>query len=181
MLSSKSKFDRKFKVLISFILIAVFIMSCGSSKQTIEETGPVFEPVEEQETIPIEKPVERVEDPRPQREDKVPMVMRTLYFGFDESNLTTDAVRILQDNAKVMKDYPDIRVTVEGHCDERGTIEYNLALGDRRARSVKQFLIDLGISSDRIATVSYGKERPADRGRSESAYSLNRRAEFVIR
>ncbi|MGH1363303.1 MAG: peptidoglycan-associated lipoprotein Pal [Calditrichia bacterium] len=181
MIHSHKLFSPQTRYVLPFVLMFALIMSCGSSKQTIEDTGPVFEPVEEETTIPIEKPVEQQEEVRPPRVEKVPMTMRTLYFGYDEATLTTDAVRILQDNAKVLKDYPDVRITVEGHCDERGTIEYNLALGDRRARSVKQFLIDLGVSSNRIATVSYGKERPADRGRSESAYSLNRRAEFVIK
>jgi peptidoglycan-associated lipoprotein len=103
-----------------------------------------------------------------------------IYFDFDQSSLTADAQSILQQKAQWLKSRPDVAVTIEGHCDERGTTEYNLALGDRRAESAKAFLVNLGISASRMTTVSYGEERPADPGHNEAAWSKNRRAHFVV-
>jgi peptidoglycan-associated lipoprotein len=80
----------------------------------------------------------------------------------------------------LLKKYPKVKVQIEGHCDERGTIEYNLALGERRANSTKKYLISLGISADRISTISYGKERPLDPGHNEEAWAKNRRAHIVV-
>ncbi len=103
-----------------------------------------------------------------------------IYFAFDQSSLTSDAQAILQQKAQWLQSRPDVSVTIEGHCDERGTTEYNIALGDRRAESAKSFLMNLGISASRMNTVSYGEERPADPGHNESAWARNRRAHFVI-
>ncbi|MGE0085508.1 MAG: peptidoglycan-associated lipoprotein Pal [Desulfococcaceae bacterium] len=103
-----------------------------------------------------------------------------IYFAFDQSALSSEAQSILQQKAQWLQSRPDMSFTIEGHCDERGTTEYNLALGDRRAESAKAFLVNLGISASRITTVSYGEERPADPGHDESAWSRNRRAHFVI-
>ncbi|MEZ4526941.1 MAG: peptidoglycan-associated lipoprotein Pal [Desulfobacterales bacterium] len=103
-----------------------------------------------------------------------------IYFAFDQSVLTAEAQRILQDKAQWMQSRPDVSVIIEGHCDERGTTEYNLALGDRRAESAKAFLVNLGIAASRMTTVSYGEERPADPGHNEAAWARNRRAHFVI-
>jgi peptidoglycan-associated lipoprotein len=102
------------------------------------------------------------------------------YFALDSSELD-DAGRVVVDaNAAIMKRYPAWVVTIEGHCDERGTAEYNLALGERRAVAVKTYLVALGIAPDRLRTVSYGKEFPFDTAHSESGWSKNRRAHFVI-
>lgn len=99
-------------------------------------------------------------------------------FAFNSSNLTPEARQILTRKAEIMRQYPQIKVIVEGNCDQRGTAEYNLALGERRAQASAQYLANLGISSDRLSTVSYGKERPLDPGHSEAAYAKNRRDEF---
>ena len=101
-------------------------------------------------------------------------------FDFDRSILTPEAQERLAKKAKYLKDHPDVKVIIEGHCDERGTNEYNLALGERRAEAAKAFLVDLGIAAFRLTTISYGEERPFVKGRYESAWSLNRRAHFVI-
>jgi peptidoglycan-associated lipoprotein len=87
---------------------------------------------------------------------------------------------ILRENAALLKKYPNVKVQIEGHCDERGTIEYNLALGERRATSTKNYLVSLGISSDRISTITFGKEKPLDPGHHEEAWAKNRRAHTVI-
>jgi len=103
-----------------------------------------------------------------------------VYFDFDQSVLTAMAQGVLERKAAWLRGNPDAQVTIEGHCDERGTVEYNIALGERRARSAMDFLVDLGIESSRLSTVSYGEERPLDPGHNENAWALNRRAHFVI-
>jgi peptidoglycan-associated lipoprotein len=103
-----------------------------------------------------------------------------IQFDFDSSALTAEAQEILQKKAQWLQDNPEKTSTVEGHCDERGTNEYNLALGDRRAASAKAFLVDLGVSASRLTTISYGEERPVDPGQNEEAWSKNRRCHFTI-
>ena len=102
-------------------------------------------------------------------------------FDFDKSNLRSEAQEILKSKAGWLRDNPDVNVTIEGHCDERGTNAYNLALGDRRANSAKSYLIDLGISGSRLTAISYGEERPLDPGHNEEAWAKNRRAHFAIK
>ncbi|MBN2309031.1 MAG: peptidoglycan-associated lipoprotein Pal [Candidatus Hydrogenedentes bacterium] len=102
----------------------------------------------------------------------------TIYFDFDSSALRPDARETLKQNAEIMKQLPDVIIQVEGHCDERGTQEYNLALGERRALAARDFLVKLGVSGDRIITISYGEEFPADPGHDEAAWGKNRRAVF---
>jgi len=101
-------------------------------------------------------------------------------FEYDRSNLTLEAQELLTRKAKYLKKNPDIKVIIEGHCDERGTNEYNLALGERRAEVTRAFLVDLGVPAGRLSTISYGEERPFVLGSNESAWSLNRRAHFVV-
>jgi len=108
----------------------------------------------------------------------VQATLRDIYFDYDQFALTPDGQAALQFNADVLRKAPHVRVVIEGHCDERGTDEYNLALGERRARAVVDFLVGLGISPDRATTVSYGSELPVDPGHNEAAWSKNRRAHF---
>lgn len=98
------------------------------------------------------------------------------YFDFNKYDIRADAASVLRGQAEWLMDNPEIRINIAGHCDARGSREYNLALGDRRANAVKDFLVSQGIASARLATVSYGKERPAVVGDTEAAYALNRRA-----
>lgn len=108
--------------------------------------------------------------------------LETVYFDFDKSDLRQDARNVLSKNAEVMlKSKPKAKIQIEGHCDERGSAEYNLALGDRRAKSSLQYLITLGVKADRLSTISYGKEKPAVQGSDEAAWAKNRRAEFVVK
>ena len=104
--------------------------------------------------------------------------LQTVMFDFDSSALRPDAMATLKDNAEKIKAGPGVIVQVAGHCDERGTQEYNLALGERRALAVRNYLIQLGVSGDRLVTISYGKEFPAVQGNNEAAWAQNRRAEF---
>ena len=103
-----------------------------------------------------------------------------VHFEFDSSTLGQEAKDALAANVEIMRNNPDLRVEVQGHCDERGTTEYNIALGDRRAAAVRDYMTRLGVSPSRLEAVSYGEERPLDYNRTEVAWSQNRRAEFRI-
>ena len=107
--------------------------------------------------------------------------LEDVHFDFDKYNIRPDAKEILNKNALWLKEHGEVYIQVEGHCDERGTVEYNLALGQRRATSVRSYLIRLGISPKRISTISYGEEKPLDPGYNEEAWAKNRRAHFLIR
>jgi peptidoglycan-associated lipoprotein len=106
--------------------------------------------------------------------------LKPVFYELDSSELNAASQKALEDNAALLKRYPSWTVTVEGHCDERGTAEYNLALGERRAITARAYLVSLGIPANRLRTVSYGKEFPFDPGHDEAAFSKNRRAHFVI-
>lgn len=105
--------------------------------------------------------------------------LTTIYFGYDRSVLTADAKKTIQENVAWMKKNPSVSVQIEGHCDARGSIEYNLALGEQRANAVKSYMNSLGIPASRLSTLSLGKEKPLVDGDTEEAYAKNRRANFV--
>lgn len=106
--------------------------------------------------------------------------MNPIQFEFDQFNLTEESRQTLQANADWLKKKKSIKVQIEGHCDNRGSEEYNVALGQKRADAVRNYLVDLGVSRGRVTTVSYGEEKPLDTGDNEEAWAKNRRAEFVI-
>jgi peptidoglycan-associated lipoprotein len=110
-----------------------------------------------------------------------PDALRTVYFGFDEYSLSDSARADLRHNAGVLQSASGIRIEIQGNCDERGTNEYNLALGNRRAEQAKKYLADLGIDRSRISTISFGEENPAVRGSTEAAWAKNRRDDFIVR
>jgi peptidoglycan-associated lipoprotein len=183
MMHSNSTYACAHKKTLSFILLfsLLILAGCGGSKvQTL--------PVQEPEQVEIREP-EPVAPAEPQPETKavveespaVPFVLQNVYFDFDKYDLTSEALQMLAENARVLKAYPDARIVIEGHCDERGTVEYNLALGDKRAKAAKDYLVSLGVNPSQISTISYGKEQPIDSGHTEEAWARNRRAEFERR
>jgi len=103
-----------------------------------------------------------------------------IYFDTDKFDIDAEDQAALRSQAEYLQQYPNVRATVEGHCDERGTREYNLALGERRANAARNYLVSLGIASDRVTTVSYGKERPVELGSNEAAWARNRRAVTIV-
>jgi peptidoglycan-associated lipoprotein len=107
-------------------------------------------------------------------------LLKDIHFDFDKYNIRPGDADILKENAALLKKYSKVKIQIEGHCDERGTIEYNLALGERRANNTKKYLVSLGVSADRISTISYGKEKPLDPGHNEEAWAKNRRAHIVV-
>ncbi len=114
------------------------------------------------------------------QEDLIVNVGDRVFFGYDSSDLDSDALELLQDQVAWLKQNSDVTITIEGHCDERGTREYNLALGEKRAQAVKNYLIGLGINPDRVSTISYGKERPAVVGSNDGAWAQNRRSVTLV-
>jgi peptidoglycan-associated lipoprotein len=105
----------------------------------------------------------------------------SIYFDFDKSDLSRDARNVLSKNGEILlKSKPTVKIQIAGNCDERGSAEYNLALGERRAKSAQQYLITLGVAPDRLSIISYGKEKPAVEGNDEAAWAKNRRDEFTI-
>lgn len=153
----------------------------GSTTTAKPPTPP--EPVEEPApvTVPPEPGVES-SDLASSSLDEINKrgILQPVFFDFDSAEVSADAQQVLAKNAEILKQNPTWIVSIEGHCDERGTAEYNLALGERRALSVRTYLVSLGIAPDRLRTVSYGKEFPFDPGHNEAAWARNRRAHFVV-
>jgi len=152
-------------------VVPVMLFSVSCQKKVVDATP---EPVVEEKVVVTEKEEVVVY--------KAPDVVmqEDIYFAFDKSTLTPAAQDNLLRKAEWLRENPDATVTIEGHCDDRGTNEYNLALGDRRAESAKAFLVDLGIDSMRLTTISYGEERPVDPRNTEEAWAKNRRDHFVV-
>jgi len=141
--------------------------------EKVEETSGFKEPQPVAETV-TESPSSLAEKLNAQG------VVKPIYFDFDKYDLRQDAMRALDDNAARVKEHAQLKVRVEGNCDERGTVEYNLALGEKRARAGRDYLVSKGIPGHRLTIISYGKERPVDPGHNESAWAKNRRDDFVF-
>jgi len=186
---------RKMMVLLAALsMTALMIGGCASNEAvkteepaaaTVKaETQPVQPPKAkaEESAAPAPKQIaEAVTDTDAQAAKNAVSVFETVYFDFDKSDLRQDARNVLAKNAEIMlKSKKTAKIKIEGHCDERGSAEYNLALGERRATSAMQYLITLGVKPERLSIISYGKEKPAVQGNDEAAWAKNRRAEFVI-
>ena len=175
-------------VLAMVLIIPAFLFTVSCQKQTVKTEEPVAE-VEVTEEAVVEEKEEAVEvtsDASLDADEAALMAARNMflnehiYFAFDKYNLDDMAQEVLMRKADFLRANGDIYITIEGHADERGTNEYNLALGDRRAESAKSFLVDMGIEAYRISTVSYGEERPLCNESVEECWSKNRRDQFVI-
>jgi peptidoglycan-associated lipoprotein len=163
-------------LLLSLIAVTLLLFyGCGTKPKPVEEVPPVEETKPQ---IPAEPKVET--PPEPEIKKITESDFMIVYFDFDKYNLVDSAKRALDQNAQILKENSSIIVQIEGHCDERGTIEYNLSLGEKRATSAKKYLKDLGIDDNRLQTISYGKERPVVFGQDEISWAKNRRDEFKI-
>lgn len=165
--------------LITLIAAAVLLAACASEPEESAATtsaGAVESSGSSTSTTTTALPSL---DPRSQ-EWLVVNVGDRVFYDFDQSDLTPEAQDTVEKVVAWLKTYPDITITVEGHCDERGTREYNLALGERRANSVRSYMEALGIDNSRLSIISFGKERPAVLGSNEAAWAQNRRSVFVV-
>jgi peptidoglycan-associated lipoprotein len=182
-------------VALVLIVVAMTVGACAKKQPPVPRPIPAppgdVEPGATRPPTPPEPIVERpTVPPEPITEDPLAVSdidkinqnspFQPVFFAFDSAEIDGSGQQALQANAEVLKKYADWVITIEGHADERGTAEYNLALGERRAVAARAYLISLGVPTDRLKTVSYGKEFPFDPGHNEAAWSKNRRAHFVV-
>lgn len=160
---------------LTFALMLAY--GCGGSKKAVYTSdAPAPKMTVDNPSTPA-KPEEKAEV-----EYAPPsLALGTVYFDYDKYDLTAATRNVLVQHARELEKLPGAQVIIEGHCDERGTIEYNLALGEKRAKAIKEYLGSLGVARSRMNTISYGKERPVDYTQNETAWAKNRRGEFVIR
>lgn len=151
-------------------------LGCSSRKQVQTETPPSPPPPTETTSTPPPPPPPSSETTEP---SETAAGLQDAFFDYDEAAIRADARAALESNGRYLERNSGANVIIEGHCDERGSVEYNLALGERRARAAKEFLTSYGIAGNRMTTISYGKERPFAQGHDESAWAQNRRAHFV--
>src|SRR6266480_3259960 len=180
--------------LFVLVVVAMAVAGCHHNKPPVARPMPPPPPPSSSSTRPPAPPVPVAEPPvvppEPAREDTIASAslddlnrnspLKPVFFEYDSAEVDSTGQAVLDAAAVTLKKYPTWTVTIEGHCDERGTAEYNLALGERRAVAARTYLVSLGISADRLRTVSYGKEFPFDPGHDEAAFAKNRRAHFVI-
>ena len=186
---------RSFVVAFVSVVLVVGVFGCASKEQkaqtgTVEPTKPSTEasskpateanPAAEESRKTVEAPPGPKEQPEPKETGRDEKALKDVYYDFDKYELKADESKVLDENAAWLKANPKSIVTIEGHCDERGTVEYNLALGERRAKVAMDYLVSLGIKADRLKTISYGKSKPIDPGHDEAAWAKNRRAHFVL-
>ncbi|OGS44390.1 MAG: peptidoglycan-associated lipoprotein [Elusimicrobia bacterium RIFOXYD2_FULL_34_15] len=159
--------------LVGVILCSLIFITGCAKKQVIKPLQPM---------TPITEPETNLEEPslRGKEYKKIPDI-EAVHFDYDDTLLKAEARDILAKTAKWLKENPEVELLVEGHCDERGTTDYNMALGDRRAKAIRSYLMKLGIKGNRIATISYGEEKPLDSGHTEDAWAKNRRGELLGR
>jgi peptidoglycan-associated lipoprotein len=173
---------------LACILVFGFMLSCAKK---VEEAPPPPPP-----QVKEQPEVEKVEEPAPPKEPELTeeeifmrksleeinreAAIQMIHFDFDKFFIRDDAKPVLEKNAAWLKKWDSTQILIEGHCDERGTEEYNLALGEKRAKSTYDYLVSLGVSPNRIKTISYGKSQPIDAGQNEIAWAKNRRAQFTI-
>ena len=161
--------------------VAVEKVEPAKSEVPVEQAKPaeVATPVEQPK--PTQGEAEKTIAPQAEKSAVVENKFETVYFDFDKSDLRQDARDILSKHAEtILKSFAGAKIQIEGHCDERGSAEYNLALGERRARSAQKYLTTLGVKAENLSIISYGKEKPAVNGSDEAAWAKNRRAEFVV-
>jgi len=179
--------------ILGVLLMVAALTGCGGNEPPVARpTPPPLPPAPAEPPAPVPPPPPMEPAPLPVAPPEEDINSRSLdelnrdsplrpvLYALDSTEFDSQAQQTLEDNAALLSRYPSWVVTIEGHCDERGTAEYNLALGERRALAARSYLISLGIAADRLRTVSYGNEFPFDPGHDEAAWAQNRRAHFVI-
>jgi peptidoglycan-associated lipoprotein len=181
------KKQRIFMTLFLIAIICALVLPAGCAKKAVMKEEPAMgkEAVEKQ--APVQAAPAKAEEQKVDEAamaaalaDKEASQFADIHFAYDRSDLRPDARKILDMHAKWLKAHPEFKARIEGNCDERGTVEYNMALGQRRAASAMKYLVDLGVAKNRLSTISYGKERPLDPGHNEEAWAKNRRDHFSV-
>jgi peptidoglycan-associated lipoprotein len=186
----EDRMNRKMtRTIIVFFCVTLFAAGCAK-KELVKSEEPIAPPTAVEKapavTTPAEKPAPETPAVKEEtlqettKEAAPAATMETIHFDFDSYVLSAEARDILKKNADWMTGNPTAKVQVQGNCDERGSAEYNLALGENRAKAAAKYLETLGIASDRLSTISFGKEKPVDTGNNEAAWAKNRRDDFVI-
>ncbi len=184
----------KKSLIITILILCIGLVMMGCPKKSVVKEEPSVKKEEaakpEAERVAKEKETKAKEQfekslvaertPGIQGEVFESSLLKDIHFDFDKYDIRPGDAAILKEDAALLKKYPNVKIQIEGHCDERGTVEYNLALGERRANKAKDYLVSLGISTARISTISYGKERPLDPGHNDEAWAKNRRAHTII-
>lgn len=160
-------------LLIVLLLSTALILSACAKKEAVPVVEEI-EPVEE-----VAPPLDEIEE-EPVVEKVEPIVLEDIFFDYDKFNIKKDYESVLTKNAELLLGNPEVKLLIEGHCDDRGTNEYNLALGEKRAKAVIDFYVTYGIGADRLSMVSYGEERPFVRGSNDESWAQNRRAHMVV-
>lgn len=173
-------------IALAVVLVFSFAVSCKKKPKEVPPPPPqvkeqpkiekveqpvVKEPVLSEEELYLQKSLEQINKEKP---------LANVYFDYDKAMIREDAKPVLETNASWLNKFKTIKILIEGHCDERGTEEYNLALGEKRAKAAMDYLTTLGVSSDRVKIISYGKSQPADPGHNEAAWQKNRRDQFLV-
>jgi len=173
-------------IALAVILVFSFVVSCKKKPKEVPPPPPqvkeqpkiekveqpvVKEPVLSEEELYLQKSLEQINKEKP---------LANVYFDYDKALIRDDAKPVLETNASWLNKFKTIKILIEGHCDERGTEEYNLALGEKRAKAALDYLTTLGVSSDRVRIISYGKSQPLDPGHNEAAWQKNRRDQFLV-
>ena len=171
------RWNRWIRTLVAVAAVAFLVIAAGCAKKPKPATDVTEEPIAQTDTTGQE--AGQSDDSQAQTDQTLAAEIEDIFFDYDKHRLRDDARRILEANARTLQSDPTVNLILEGHCDERGTVEYDLALGERRAQSVKSYLEQFGIDPSRVRTVSYGEERPFALGHDEPAWSQNRRVHFV--
>lgn len=173
-------------IALAIVLVFSFAVSCKKKPKEVPPPPPqvqeqpkiekveqpvVKEPALSEEQLYLQKSLEQINKEKP---------LANIYFDYDKAMVREDAKPVLETNASWLNKFRTIKILIEGHCDERGTEEYNLALGEKRAKAAMDYLTTLGISSDRVKIISYGKSQPLDPGHNDAAWQKNRRDQFLV-
>jgi len=183
---------RKKSLVITVLILCIGLVMMGCPKKTVVKEEPSIK--KEEATKPeaeraAKEPATKEQFEKSLVAERTPGIegqvfesslFKDIHFNFDRYDIRPGDAAILKENAALLRKFPNVKIQIEGHCDERGTVEYNLALGERRANRTKDYLITLGISTARISTISYGKEKPLDPGHNEEAWAMNRRAHTIV-
>ncbi len=184
----------KKSLIVTILILSIALIMTGCPKKTVVKEEPTVKKEEaakaEAERLAKEKELKAkgefekdlVAKKTPGIEGEVfeSSLIKDIHFDFDKYDIRPGDAAVLKANAALLKKYHNVKIQIEGHCDERGTVEYNLALGERRANSTRTYLVSIGVSPERISTISYGKERPLDPAHNEEAWTKNRRAHTII-